>query len=69
VTRDDLRSFIGEGVHTAFRKASDSPAAVEIWHLINKMPGDEWASIVAFIADGVIICGVAVDEEETADKP
>jgi len=54
MTRDDLVAYLGEGMHTAFRKGSDHPSADVIWKLIRDMPDREWRSIVAFVADGML---------------
>jgi hypothetical protein len=50
VSIDDVCEFLGEGLHTAFRKAGDSAEANQIWHLINTMDGAEWRSILRFVA-------------------
>jgi len=55
LTEESLRSALGEGMHTAFRKAGDSARSHQIWKLINDMPGDEWAAIVDFVASGVAV--------------
>ena len=51
VTKDELRSFLGEGFHTAFRKAADSDEANTIWHLIQKMDPDEWHAVLDFVTE------------------
>jgi hypothetical protein len=51
LTRSDLQSIIGEGFHTAFRKATDSPIATDIWAAIRALPDDEWRGILAFIME------------------
>jgi len=48
---EDFKELLGEGLHTAFRKASDSYEANKIWHLIMDMPGEEWDRIVQFVAE------------------
>jgi hypothetical protein len=50
MTQDDLVAFLGEGFHTAFRKAGESAAADQIWRLIGSMDPDEWQRIVEFVA-------------------
>lgn len=49
---DDL---LAEGMHVAFRKASDHPIAHKIWVLIRDLPDEEWGRIVAFIRDGASV--------------
>jgi hypothetical protein len=47
----DLCSFLGEGFHTAFRKAyPDGPLSHEIWKLIARMPRDQWHAVLDFVA-------------------
>ena len=52
LTRDDFRSLLGEGFHTAFRKALDSPESAQIWKLIDVMPHREWSAILGFVLSG-----------------
>lgn len=54
ITRDELIALLGEGVHTAFRKAGRSWRADEIHKQIDLMDDAEWKSIVTFVADGII---------------
>jgi hypothetical protein len=51
VTDDAIHSMIAEGLHTAFRKASDSPESRVIHKLIDGMPHEEWRAIVDFVTD------------------
>jgi len=44
--------LVSEGFHTAFRKASDHPLALEIWGLIRDLPAEEWNSVIGFVLDG-----------------
>jgi hypothetical protein len=55
--RETLVSLLGEGFHTAFRKAVDSEEAWEVWQMIKKMPGEDWAAILKFVADGLTSYG------------
>lgn len=52
VTENDLASLLGEGFHTAFRKAVDSTRANSIWHAIDGLPAAEWGAIIDFVAWG-----------------
>jgi hypothetical protein len=54
LTDSDIESMVGEGFHTAFRKAVDSPEAVVIHKLIKDMDSEIWGAIVKFVADPII---------------
>lgn len=54
VSVNELIEYLGEGFHTAFRKASDSPEATQIWDLISNMPAHEWHAILEFVAVPVL---------------
>jgi hypothetical protein len=66
-------SYLGEGMHTAFRKGADHPSATQIHRLIDHMPNADWHGIVAFVAEGMWpmvlrLVGEAADPwRETAD--
>lgn len=62
MTREELVSLLGEAIHSSFRKSVDSPAAVQIHHLISVMPEDDWATLVSWIVDSLIPLTVTVDE-------
>lgn len=49
-----FREYLGEGMHTAFRKAGTSDKAQQVHRLITMMSGEEWSSIVDFVADAMI---------------
>jgi len=49
VYREVVLARLGEGVHAAFRKGSDSDASHTIWDLIRKMPNEEWFGILDFV--------------------
>ena len=52
---DHLTEFLGEGFHTAFRKAvPDSDEANQIWHLIKEMKGEDWTRVLAFVAEPLL---------------
>lgn len=59
-----MREQLGEAVHTAFRKASDTRRANLIWHEIDALPAEEWGQILDFIADGLGL--PPLEEEEDA---
>ncbi len=50
VTYSELRSMLGEGFHTAFRKAIDGPGAMPIHHLISDMDDEDWGRVISFVA-------------------
>jgi hypothetical protein len=45
--------YLGEGMHTAFRKGGDGPRSSQVWNLINDMSPEEWHGVVQFLADGM----------------
>lgn len=47
---EDFRAYLGEGIHTAFRKAGQTRASSQVWNLIREMPPEEWSGIVRFVA-------------------
>ena len=44
-----LADFMGETVHTAFRKGCDGPAAIKVWNDIKAMPSEQWVSAVSWM--------------------
>lgn len=53
MTRDEFSSLLAEGVHTAFRKATDCHQATPIHRLISEMPNEEWGSVIDWVVDGL----------------
>ena len=49
-----FKDCLAEGIHTAFRKASDHSSAHAIWKLIRTLPGGAWDNIVNFVANAMI---------------
>ncbi len=47
---DNFAGYLGEGFHTAFRKAAFSPESNEIWQLIKHLDNSEWESVLRFVA-------------------
>lgn len=69
VTDGAIRSMIAEGLHTAFRKASDSPESLVIHRLIDGMPHEEWRGITDFVAGPLItMLREAEDAAKTEDQ-
>lgn len=54
VTDADIRSMLGEGFHTGFRKAVDHPYATTIWQLIKDLPGEDWSAVLDFVSEPII---------------
>lgn len=50
VTEEDLTEYLGEAIHTAFRKATDCDQAHPIWKLIQEMPREDWEAVLDFVA-------------------
>jgi hypothetical protein len=48
---ETLASALGEGIHTAFRKAIDNPQAMRIHRLINEMPDGDWSQLIDWLID------------------
>lgn len=44
-----FRQYLAEGIHTAFRKGSDSPSATRCWNAIKDMPPRDWSDIVEVV--------------------
>lgn len=51
--RNELKELLGEGIHTALRKASGHPEARAAWLAIDRLPAEEWAAVVGFVAVGL----------------
>lgn len=56
---EQFLSYLGESVHTAFRKAAESEQAHVTWLAIREMPEEEWRSVLSFIT-GCITMGYAI---------
>ena len=50
---EDFVSYLGEGMHTTFRKGTDAPQAMTIHRLIDEMPDEDWHNAVYFVADAM----------------
>jgi hypothetical protein len=50
--REYVTSLLGEGIHTAFRKVPVLHGNI-IHDLIEKMPTEDWASVIDFAFDGI----------------
>ncbi len=54
MNRDLLIELLGEGFHTAFRKATDCNQAPQIYRLIEDMSEKSWTSVLDFVAEVII---------------
>lgn len=52
--REEIKSNMGEGFHTAFRKAIDGHDSHIIWQKINDLPADVWGYAIDFVGDPII---------------
>jgi hypothetical protein len=50
---ETFRSHLGEGFHTALRKAGGSEEATRAWSAIRQMNREEWRGVVNFVAEPV----------------
>lgn len=52
-THGEWRSMLGEGFHTAFRKATDDPLAMPVHRLIDQLGKGEYRAVLDFVLDGM----------------
>lgn len=62
ITREELASAVGEGIHTALRKAGRSRHATAAYRAIDEMNDEEWGDVVDFAVDGLASL-LGLDEE------
>lgn len=48
MSRDDMISYLGEGIHTGLRKAIDHPCAMRAHRAIADMPNEDWHEVLEF---------------------
>ena len=53
MNKKEVKSVLGEGFHTAFRKATVGYTANDIWRLIKELPDEEWNAILEFVYEGI----------------
>lgn len=63
ISEDDLASQLAEGIHTAFRKATDCPQALPIHRLISEMPDGEWGQVIRWTVSGIALNFTAGEDE------
>ena len=49
LSKKEVKEVLGEGFHTAFRKAIEGYTANDIWILIKELPDEEWNAILDFV--------------------
>jgi hypothetical protein len=62
--RTEAQEILGEGVHTAFRKATDAPQAAKIHQLINEMGPLAWGEYVSWLDDALCVMGYSAIAKE-----
>lgn len=55
-----FKSLLGEGLHTALRKASDHNEARAAWYAIDRLPGEEWNAVLGFVVAGLEEMGLVL---------
>ena len=53
IGHNELRSHIGEGVHTGLRKGGDAPSAPDLWKAIGDSDDSAWSDAVDFCVYGL----------------
>lgn len=48
MTKNDMISYLGCGIHTGLRKAASSKEAYVAWNAISQMPDGEWKAVLEF---------------------
>lgn len=48
MNREDLLAYIGCGIHTGLRKATDDPRSSVAHRAISEMSGDAWKAVIDF---------------------
>lgn len=46
ISFDELRDFLAETIHTAFRKGADGAEADKVWRAIRALPPEQWSSAI-----------------------
>lgn len=54
LSREDLMSVLGEGIHVGFRKGTDHPQSHEYWMMIAGMPDELWGEVLGYVVDGLV---------------
>lgn len=53
VNRDEARSLIGGGIHTALRKAVGTAESMVVWDAIDALPDDQWSAALNYLIQGL----------------
>lgn len=64
ISREDATSLLGEGIHTGLRKAVDSHESVVVWQAINRLPDDEWHTVLVWLVDALASMGYHLVKED-----
>jgi hypothetical protein len=48
-TAEQWKSIMGEGIHVAFRKGTDHPAAHHYWMMIKDIPDSLWDDVLHYL--------------------
>lgn len=58
VSDDDARALIGQGIHTALRKAVGTAESMVAWDAIEALPAEQWDAALGYLIDGMASIGV-----------
>lgn len=61
-----FKSLLGEGLHTALRKASDHNEARAAWYAIDRLPAEEWNAVLSFVVSGIHASGCRLVSRDTS---
>lgn len=69
--RTEFKENLGEAFHTGFRKATEHDDSHKIWELIIGLPGEDWDSVLDFVATCFerLIDGLEEDEDKPTSEP
>jgi hypothetical protein len=63
IPEEEIRSLIGEGLHTGLRKGTDAPGANALWTAIADSD-QAWSDALRFLVRGLEVMGLAVCRKE-----
>ena len=61
-----MRALLGEGVHTARRKAGDSKDSLAAYRAIDEMDPEEWSQVLDSTLRGLLETGVEIKLDGTS---
>lgn len=53
IDKDEMRSVLAEGFHTAFRKGVDTSAAWKVWKAIDTLPNHEYGTAIEWLVEAL----------------